>query len=199
VNSRFESNLPPAESLTAHVTCTNRDLAGKLAITGKFGELEMESGAILRIRFAQSPTATVRSPFRRGLQWRLISHLGLNYLSIADQGAEALRELLKLYDFTGGSAAVHQINGITKISSSSKIARLTSNHGLTFASGVHLETEFDEDQFVGGGVFLFASVLERFFGLYSAINSFTQFRATTLQRKGALAEWPPRAGEQILL
>jgi type VI secretion system protein ImpG len=199
VNSRFEPNLPPAESLTAHVTCTNRDLAGKLAITGKFGELEMESGAILRIRFAQSPTATVRSPFRRGLQWRLISHLGLNYLSIADQGAEALRELLKLYDFTGGSAAVHQINGITKISSSSKIARLTSNHGLTFASGVHLETEFDEDQFVGGGVFLFASVLERFFGLYSAINSFTQFRATTLQRKGALAEWPPRAGEQILL
>ncbi|HLG98918.1 MAG TPA: type VI secretion system baseplate subunit TssF [Bryobacteraceae bacterium] len=199
VNSKFEPSLPPVESLTVHVTCTNRSLAGKLPVKGQFGELEMESGALLRIRLAQSLTPTAYPPLRRGLQWRLISHLGLNYLSIVDGGVEALRELLKLYDSSGAPSAVHQINGITKIKSRAKVARMTSEHGLTFATGVHVEAEFDEDEFVGTSVFLLATVLERFFGLYSALNSFTQFRATTLQRKGVLKEWPPRAGEQILL
>jgi len=57
--------------------------------------------------------------------------------------------------------------------------------------------EFDEDQYVGTGVFLLASVLERFLGLYSAVNSFSRLTART--RKGVLKQWPPLAGEQILL
>jgi type VI secretion system protein ImpG len=48
-------------------------------------------------------------------------------------------------------------------------------------------------------LFLFAAVLERFLGLYTAINSFTQLTAKTRQRRGELKPWPPRSGEQILL
>ena len=59
--------------------------------------------------------------------------------------------------------------------------------------------EFDEDQFVGGGVFLFASVIERFLGEYVSLNSFSQLVARTRQRKEILKEWPPRAGQVILL
>ena len=55
------------------------------------------------------------------------------------------------------------------------------------------------EQYVGSGVYLFASVLERFLGLYSSLNSFTQLVARTRQRKEPLKRWPPRAGEQILL
>ena len=51
-------------------------------------------------------------------------------------------------------------------------ARIVTEHGLTFARGRRVEIEFDEEQFTGGGVFLFASVLERFLGLYASINSF---------------------------
>ena len=39
-----------------------------------------------------------------------------------------------------------------------------SENGITFARGTRVEMEFDEDQFVGGGVFLFASVIEHFLG-----------------------------------
>jgi type VI secretion system protein ImpG len=59
--------------------------------------------------------------------------------------------------------------------------------------------EFDEEQFVGGGVFLFASVLERFLSMYVNLNSFSQLAARTRQRKEVLHEWPPRAGQAILL
>jgi type VI secretion system protein ImpG len=52
---------------------------------------------------------------------------------------------------------------------------------------------------VGSGLFLFASVLERFLGLYTTLNSFTQLVATTRQRDKPIKLWPPRTGEQVLL
>jgi len=65
--------------------------------------------------------------------------------------------------------------------------------------GVETTLEFDENQYVGSGVFLFAAVLERFLGLYATVNSFNQLVAKTKQREGHLKRWPPRAGEQVLL
>ena len=39
-----------------------------------------------------------------------------------------------------------------------------SEYGVTFARGTRVEMEFDEEQFVGGGIYLFASIIERFLG-----------------------------------
>jgi type VI secretion system protein ImpG len=48
-------------------------------------------------------------------------------------------------------------------------------------------------------VYLFASVLERFLGMYTTMNSFVQLVASTAQRKEVMKEWPPRAGQSILI
>jgi type VI secretion system protein ImpG len=47
-------------------------------------------------------------------------------------------------------------------------------------------------------VYLFASVLEKFLGLYVSINAFSETIALTKQR-GLLKRWPPRSGQQPLL
>ena len=133
------------------------------------------------------------------MQWRLISHLGLNYLSIVDGGLNALQEILRLYDFSERPVIQRQIAGITRVSSSPQIARVTSENGVVFCQGIRVSAEFDEDQYVGSGMFLLASVLERFYGLYNPINSFSELSVTTRQRKGVLRQWAPRAGEQVLL
>ena len=49
------------------------------------------------------------------------------------------------------------------------------------------------------GLFLFASVLERFLALYCSMNSFSKMTATIEGRKGELRRWPPRMGEKVLL
>jgi type VI secretion system protein ImpG len=74
-----------------------------------------------------------------------------------------------------------------------------SEHGISFARGTRVQLELDEEQFVGGGVYLFASVLERFMGLYVSMNSFSQLVTTTTQRREVLEQWPPRAGHKILM
>ncbi|MGL5098167.1 MAG: type VI secretion system baseplate subunit TssF, partial [Planctomycetia bacterium] len=65
------------------------------------------------------------------------------------------------------------------------------------ARGLEIAVDFDEQSYIGVGVFLFASVLERFFGLYASANSFTQFVART--SRGEIKRWPARAGERVLL
>ena len=65
--------------------------------------------------------------------------------------------------------------------------------------GQRVEIEFDEDQFAGGGVYLMASVLERFLAHFVSLNSFTMLHASTRQRKQPLRNWAPRAGWKALL
>ncbi len=199
VDHNFRPSLPAAESITTNITCTNRNLTDRLALNGRWGELDLESSAIVRTRIVRGPTKAVRPPLRRGLQWRLISHLSLNHLSLVEGGADALREMLRLYETAANPSVARQISGLTAVRSSRKMARLESEHGFVFCQGIAIDTEFDEEQFAGSGAFLLASILERFFGLYSAINSFTQLRVSTLQRKGVVWAWPPRTGEQIVV
>ena len=197
VDLDFKPALPPVEMLTLRVTCTNRDLASRLKFTGEFGELEPEGVALLRARCVRRPTEAGRLPLRGGLQWRLISHLSLNHLSIVEKGREALQEILQLYDFSNDPVVRKQIAGIADVTSRACVCRVTSETGVAFCRGTDVTIEFDEDQYVGTGVFLLSSVLERFLGLYSAVNSFSRLSVRT--KKGVLKQWPPLAGEQILL
>ncbi len=200
VDLNFKPALPAVETLTIHATCTNRDLPGKLPFGGEHGNFELEGAApISGIRCLKKPTETTRPALRRGAQWRLISHLSLNYLSICEGGREALQEILKLYDFSGSSVIQQQIGGITNLTSRQVVGRPSSMPWNGFCRGLEVTVEFDEEKYVGSGVFLFASVLEKFLGLYTSLNSFTQLIAQTKQREGPLKKWPPRAGEQILL
>jgi type VI secretion system protein ImpG len=197
VDTELNPALPATEVLSVRVTCTNREQAGKLRFSGKPGEFGVEGIASVRARCVTNPTFPVRPPHRGGLQWRLISHLSLNHLSIVEKGKDALQEILRLYDFSGDPAIRRQIAGIIEVSSAPSFARIASPAGLAFCRGTDVVIDFDEQQYVGASVMLLANVLERFLALYGAVNSFTRFTAKT--RKGVLKQWSPRAGEQILL
>ena len=188
------------EALTVRTTCTNRDLPSRLPFGNEAGDFELEGAApVKRIVALLKPTATLRPPLGKDALWRLISQLSLNYLSLVEEGREALQEILRLYNFTGSTYSEKQIDGIARLDSRRHFARVVSENGMTFARGTRVEMEFDEEQFVGGGVYLFAAVLERFLGLYVSMNSFSQLVARTRQRKEVLKQWPPRAGRKILL
>lgn len=204
VDSNFNPHVPPTNILTVHTTCTNRDLPARLPFGGVEGDLEAEGALPLsRVRCLTKPTPTLRPPLKRGTQWRLISQLSLNHLSLvaaaADGAPEALQEILYLYDLMDSSATRRQIKGLKRIKSQPAVRQIGSRIGAGFVRGIETTVEFDEEQYVGSGLFLFASVLERFLGLYASVNSFNQLVAVTSQREGILKRWPPRAGQQVLL
>jgi type VI secretion system protein ImpG len=200
VDLDFRPTLPAVDTIIVHATCSNRDLPGKLPFGGDRGEFELEGAAPLsRIRCLKKPTETMRAPLRRGVQWRLISHLTLNYLSLFEGGREALQEILRLYDVSDSAVVRQQITGITSVTGRQIVGRPPSMPWNGFCRGLEVTIEFDEEKYVGSGVFLFATVMERFLGLYASLNSFTQLIVKTQQREEPLKRWPPRAGAQILL
>ena len=197
VDRNFQLSQSASESVTLKLTCSNRDLASRLK-TNAWKELDLEAGALVQARLVEPATKTVRQASRGAQQWRLISHLSLNHLSLGSGGVEALREILRLYDPVASRSSMRQIDGLTELRSTRKVARLNSEHGFVFCPGLAIDAEMDEDKFSGGGAFLLANLLERFFGLYCAVNSFTQLKVTTRQREGVVWRWPIRSGEQAV-
>jgi type VI secretion system protein ImpG len=188
------------DTVTVRCTCTNRDLVSRLPFGSEAGDFEMTGGAaIKRIVALHKPTRTLRPPLDGRTLWSLISHLSLNYLSIVDDGKESLQKILELYNFSDSADIKKQISGIAAVSSRRHFTRVASDYGIGFARGTRVEIEFDEEQFSGSGAYLFASVLEKFLGLYTSMNSFTQLVARSRQRREALEEWAPRAGQSILI
>ncbi len=191
---------PNVDALIVRTLCTNRDVPARLPFGSENGDFELEGTVPLkRIVALIKPTDTVRPPMAKDSLWRLISQLSLNYLSLVDGGRDALQEILRLYNFTGSTYSEKHIEGLVSLNSRRHFARVLSEDGMAFARGTQVEMEFDEDQFVGSGVYLFAAVLECFLGLYVSMNSFSQLRVKTRQRKEILKQWPPRAGRKILL
>ena len=165
------------------------------------------------------PTEPIQPPLDGSIQWRLISQLSLNYLSLVgeDSGAPAgeqanpgsrgrrsgapLRELLRLYNFGDTSTGEKHVQGITAVQSDPWYARVRSEQGLSFARGRRVTLELDEDHFSGGGTYLFASVIERFLAMYASMNSFSALvaRVRSKQKTYTLKEWQPRAGFRPLI
>jgi type VI secretion system protein ImpG len=200
VDPAFRLAYPDSDAVTVKMLCSNRDLPARLPFGSDSGDFELEEMSFIKpVVCLKKPTTTLRPATDKGLLWRLISHLSLNYLSLVDDGKEALQAILRLYDFGDSPFSRKQIDGILSVSSSPGFARLISDYGIGFARGKDVRIEFDEEQFVGAGVFLFAAVLEQFLGQYVSLNSFCQLTALSKQRKEVLRKWPPRAGRDILL
>jgi type VI secretion system protein ImpG len=160
-----------------------------------------EGGALVsRIECLTAPTRTLRPALKRGALWRLISHLSLNHLSLVDgeDGAHALREALKLYDFTDSEETRTLIAGVLRVHSRRVAARISDPEGDALCRGVEVTVHLDEKRFAGSGLYLFACVLERYLGLYCSVNSFSKLVATVEGRPGVLRRWPPRMGERVL-
>jgi type VI secretion system protein ImpG len=191
---------PEADVLTVRCQCTNFDLPSRFTFGAADGDFEAVGNAAARkLTALRRPTPSYDPPHGRGQVWRLLSQLSLNYLSLTEEGRVALQEILRLHNFTDSAHLENHIGAILTMKSSPHFALVESDYGLVPARGTKVEIELDEQQFAGGGAYLFAAVIERFLAGYASINSFSQLTVGTNQRKEALAAWPPRAGNQVLL
>jgi type VI secretion system protein ImpG len=188
-------------TLEVETTCLNRDLPCRLPFGGDQPRLQLTDGGALvgSIRCLTAPTPPYRLADKKGAMWRLISHLSLNHLSLLERedGASSLREILTLYDFTDSEETRSMIGGVLHASSRRVVGRTDGSEAI--CRGTEIAITLDETRFAGSGLFLFASVLEHFLGLYCSMNSFTRLVASIEGREGTLRRWPPRMGERVLI
>ena len=113
----YSGNL---RQLAVTTLSTNRDLPLHMPVGRGDTDFTLASGApVQAVRCLAGPTKPRPSHAHGDTAWRLISHLTLNYLSLADsdarQGAVAFRELLALYGDLAEASIRKQIDGVHSI------------------------------------------------------------------------------------
>ncbi|WP_426212228.1 type VI secretion system baseplate subunit TssF [Massilia sp. TWP1-3-3] len=200
VDIDFDPAEVETDTLSLELTCTNRDLPASLAYGLRGGDLFLEGGSSVRaITFLRKPTPSQRFERGRGAHWRLISHLSLNHLSLADGGLDAFREMLTLYDLPRSPSSQRQIGGIAAIAHKAANAWLPGNPFACLVRGVEVRLTIDEEAFVGSGIHAFAHIIERFLGLYVHANSFAQLVMVSNKTGEELLKCTPRSGDLSLL
>jgi type VI secretion system protein ImpG len=202
-DSDADPDMPADWVLSVDTSCSNRDLPNDLPFGGGHPHLKLANpvNEVAGIACMTAPTPTLRPPSGQRSHWRLVSHLSLNHLSLidSDSGADALREILRLYNFRDSPETRTIIDSILSIKSSRVAARAPIGGRSVICRGLEIVVELDERGFSGNSLFVLTQVLDRFFGLYCSINSFTRLVAKVKGRQGNFKTWPPRAGAKPLL
>lgn len=194
------------QTLIVETTCLNRDLPNQISSPSVLSL----AGGPLFIECLAGPSATVRPGNQHRGMWSLVSHLTLNQLSVTDthrershregSGAAALRRILELYEFNDDAAMQKRIAGIFEVTSQMVVDRLESApSGVCRGTEIAIDFSMEQFQDPGQGLFLFASVLEKFLASYCSINSFTRVVARARQGRKVIRRWPPNAGDQTLI
>lgn len=185
------------DQLAVTAMATNRDLPLLLPTGSRDVFYLPEGGPVKHVTTPVNPTRPRPSLAQGDTAWRLISHLSLNYLSIAghkeDESAAALRELIGIYAPSGNRVLEKQLEGLNNVSTRPIVRRMADEVLSTAVRGLEIKLSFDESFFEGTSVYLMGAVLERFFRKYVSINSFTETVLVTQQR-GEITRWRPETG-----
>jgi type VI secretion system protein ImpG len=199
VDPALNFGAPVDDTVFAHVMCTNRGLAEQVE-RGTIFNWEVDL-PLSRVSCVMRPTPQIAPPTNAAPLWRLISHLSLNHLSIADgaEGITALREILNLYAPAANTATARLIDGLTRLSTRHIVRHIGADAWRGFCRGIEITLEFDTRS-SAASAYLMGSVLSQFFRLYVAVNSFVELVMVT---KGDQREetwrWPALTGDAKLL
>jgi len=190
---------PAERTLLAHCLCTNRRLAEQVPAGARLDFDEPAGGA--RAVCLARPTVPRPAPLGGETAWRLVSQLGLNYLSLSDgpDSLSALRETLLLHAAPDDDAARDQVLGLRAMTCRRVTRRVGSGVRSGLARGLAIELTCDERRFAGGSALMLGAVLDRFLALHASVNAFTQLTLLSQQRQRIWFAWPPRTGAAPLL
>lgn len=189
---------PVPETLSLRLTCTNGNLPEQLQL-GDISRQTTESPELLTFSNILSPTAPVDPPLHGNELWRLLSHLSLNLLPLAD--ADSLKALLRIYLFPEGrdkvkiAANLKRVDGIEEMG-----VRATDRLvGGLLVRGQEITLTVRQDHFAGlGDLLIFGTVLDRFLGEYASMNTFTRLEIKETV-SGETYAWPERIGDRPLM
>jgi type VI secretion system protein ImpG len=185
-------------TVSVKILCTNKDVPSSLLL----GDICVSSALLnttnLSFKNITIPTASYPPPIGGDFLWRIISNMSLNYLSLND--LKTFRTILETYDFLGAYDVKQKEKTSMILKGIESINYETSemiDKGLAIR-GMHIKLKLNPSKFSClGEAYLFCSVLNEFFALYSNINSFHKLSVDFQNEE--LFTWNPKMGRQELI
>jgi type VI secretion system protein ImpG len=177
------------QMLSCEITACNGHVPRAHLQVGSIDVTTRGCPAFISFRNITRPTRMLLPMERAGYQWALISHLAMNYSSLAQ--TDTLRRLLGLYEWTREEQNQRRMRGVEVLSC--KPADMV--HRGALMRGVEVQLRFDDQHY--GSIadsYLFGMLLHRFFATYASVNSFVRTKAQTHPSNLELT-WQPMIGE----
>lgn len=189
----FEADaLQAGQSLSLRLTGTHGHLPRKALQSTVLDTVVTSTQTRLKVRNLCAPTLPCYPPNRDRFHWRVLSHLGSNFLPMLDN-AEVLRGTLALYDWTSSEMNRRRLEAIVDVRHH-LIQRFEKGFLLR---GVDIEVTLDVNGFSGeGDISLFGEMLNRFFALYADIHLGNQL-TLILQPTGKCLRWNENHSQRI--
>ena len=200
VNESFcPSVMDEPETAQVHLLCTNHNLPHHLPFGGIHPKLQfIKEGFGVFLHSLMPFSAPSHLPKSNGFHWQLISHLTLNHLSFSDSlyAKDMLQEILHLYSFSHSEANIAVIHNIDSLEVKPLTARGNGHYSNAVLRGSEITLTFKQHQ---PNLFLFSSILEKFFSSYCALNSFTKLVVRYADQPRGTIQWTPKTGSKPLL
>ncbi len=193
-----DQDLRHREVLKASLTCTNGERAEAL-LPNDIQTPTQGTPELVTFTNLTAPTPARRPPMSRDKLWHLISHLSLNFLSVAD--VDSLKSLLRHYAVPGEQERSRDTPNLKRIDSIRDIVVQPDERlmGDCFVRGQSILVRVRSDHFNGtGDRYVFGAVLSRFFAELSALNTYTVMQLEE-SVSGERTEWPPMLGTRPLM
>jgi type VI secretion system protein ImpG len=190
--------LDQNEALQLKLTCSNGELPAKLR-EGDINRATANTSELVEYRNLIRPSEFQHSPSGKSLLWRLLSHLSLNYLSLAD--TENFKSLLGLYIFSSGSGNKQETINRKKIDGIKDI-RVTPCDRLIqgiVMRGQSISIRVNSAHFASkGDMYMFGLLVDRLFASFASLNSFTEVEMTD-ENSDESYRFPIKTGDKPLI
>ncbi|WP_296947772.1 type VI secretion system baseplate subunit TssF [uncultured Massilia sp.] len=193
LDADFRTTVPAGGTLSADLTCSNRDAPAQLHWGQPQGDLRTDEAAGLApVRLLRKPTPARRFDGTRGAHWRLVAHLSLHHAGLSMAGLAEFRKMLALYDLARSPVAQRQIAGIAGLEHGAVRAWMPTAPVSTLMPGIGIRLTVDEDAFAGSGLAAFVQVLDHYVALNGQLNCFTRLQVVSQQTGREIAACAPR-------
>ncbi|MGE8537659.1 MAG: type VI secretion system baseplate subunit TssF [Acinetobacter sp.] len=133
-------------------------------------------------------------------QWRIISHLSLNNLSLMQGDAVShIKELLELYNLPQSQENRLIINSIQAIQFSLTQKLHQHTPFPLFVRGVKVDIQIDTEVFRGASLYIFVQILNHIFNLKVQMNSYVDMHVIDAKSKQELYQCVQQIGGKRLL
>lgn len=186
------------ENISITLTCTNRELPLLLRV-GDINQPTKDSPSFATFRNITRPSVPLYPVLDGSLHWSLLSNMSLNYMTLLDK--DALKQILHTYDFP---SVYNRQSARASQKRLDAIARLETKpidwlfRGLP-VRGLQTTLWLEQSAFSSEGeLYLFSTVLSRFFSLYASVNAFHRLKVINLDNQECY-EWPVQTGQHALM
>ncbi|WP_286715303.1 type VI secretion system baseplate subunit TssF [Acinetobacter sp. UBA2581] len=202
--SILSKNLKPgtttSDFISVRLLCTNRDLPYQSYHQDQNSLSLNENHLVRKGKLLKRPNLPYRFQQKQLEQWRIISHLSLNNLSLMKgDSVSHMKELLELYNLPQTKENQLIINSIQAIEFSLG-QKLIDHHPFPlFVRGVKVEIQLDTQVFRGTSIYIFAQILNHIFNLKVQMNSYVEMAVLDSESKQELYQCVQNVGGKRLL